>query len=411
MRPNTTGLLGFGTRVREVVPDVVTLPQYFKQHGYHSRGFGKIFHIYDESMLGDENDPPSWSERLWLPNVPVWGPEQNRLRNRLIAEARAAGKEFNHPHDWPRAETWDDSDVPDDQMQDGETAAAAAEFLRSRQGNEEPFFLAVGFLRPHLPFNAPKRYWELYDPDKLPTAEFRQIPEGSPAWTVNQGFVKNYHNMPSPEEIDDAFRRRYLQAYLACISYVDACVGNVLQALEQSGKADNTIVVFLGDHGYQMGEYDSWGHKHSNFEISTRAPLLIHVPRMKTQGEATARPVEFLDLYPTLCQLAGLPMPSGVEGENVAVLLDDPSAKVRGYACSEMRRRGRLGHSVRTEDFRLTRWMRNGKTVELELFDHRGEDLTALSSPGLLETRNLAGDPKYQSTVQALGQILDKVFR
>ena len=134
LRPNTTGLRGFGIKVREVVPDIVTLPQHFKNHGYETRAFGKIFHIYDESMLGDEDDPESWSKPTRWPEVPVWGPEQNALRDRLIREAKRAGKEFDHPHDWPRAETWDDSDLPDDQMQDGDTTAAVEDYLASRRG-------------------------------------------------------------------------------------------------------------------------------------------------------------------------------------------------------------------------------------------------------------------------------------
>ncbi|MEM0970273.1 MAG: sulfatase-like hydrolase/transferase, partial [Verrucomicrobiota bacterium] len=162
MRPNTTGLRGFGVNLRDALPDVITLPQHFKQQGYHAQAFGKIYHIYDESMLGDENDPESWSVPLQWPSVPVWGPEQHALRNELIKQARARGEVFDHPHDWPRAETWDDSDVPDEEMQDGEIAQMAAAFLQSRKGDGEPFFLGVGFLRPHLPFNAPKKYWDLY---------------------------------------------------------------------------------------------------------------------------------------------------------------------------------------------------------------------------------------------------------
>ncbi len=158
LRPHTTGLHGFGKNIRDAVTDVITLPQHFKQNGYEARGFGKIFHIYAESMLGSEDDPASWSQPLRLPTVPVWGPEQNALREKLIEEARSSGKVFKHPHDWPRAETWDDSDVPDDKMQDGNTTAMAIEFLQTRESDAPPFFLAVGFLRPHLPFNAPKKY-------------------------------------------------------------------------------------------------------------------------------------------------------------------------------------------------------------------------------------------------------------
>ncbi len=406
LRPNTTGLRGFGTRVREVVPDVITLPQHFKRNGYHSRGFGKIFHIYDESMLGDENDPESWSVPLEWPKVPVWGPEQNELRERLIKEARAAGRQFNHPHDWPRAETWDDSDVPDDEMQDGETAAMVAEFLRSRKGNDEPFFLAVGFLRPHLPFNAPRKYWNLYDPDTLSLPTFRSLPEGAPKWAVMQGIVKNYHNMPAFDSIEESFLRRYLQAYLACITYVDACFGQVTEALEASGHAANTIIVFLGDHGYQMGEYNSWGHKHSNFEISTRTPLLIRAPGMKSASAVAGQPVEFLDIYPTLCDLAGLDFPKHIEGKSLAPLLGDGAAVLeKNAACSEMNRAGRLGRSIRTRDFRYTEWRnKNGKIVARELYDHRND-----RESGFLEKVNLADQKAYTEIIAGLSKRLHQM--
>ncbi|MEO0446735.1 MAG: sulfatase [Verrucomicrobiota bacterium] len=383
MRPNTTGLRGFGVNLRDALPDVITLPQHFKQQGYHAQAFGKIYHIYDESMLGDENDPESWSVPLQWPSVPVWGPEQHALRNELIKQARARGEVFDHPHDWPRAETWDDSDVPDEEMQDGEIAQMAAAFLQSRKGDGEPFFLGVGFLRPHLPFNAPKKYWDLYDPEALELPTFRSLPEGAPSWAVTQGIVRNYHNMPDFETIEESFLKRYLQAYLACISYVDACFGTVLSALADSGHADNTIVVFLGDHGYQMGEYDSWGHKHANFEISTRAPLLLRVPGMKQPGTAWEAPVEFLDLYPTLCELAGLSIPEGPEGASLAGLFRDPRVlPPKQVACSEMNRRGRIGRSIRSADFRYTEWRNpSGQIVARELYDHRDGEF--------LETKNV----------------------
>jgi iduronate 2-sulfatase len=403
LRPNTTGLRGFGTRVREVVPDIITLPQHFKQNGYDARAFGKIFHIYDESMLGNEDDPESWSRPQQLPTVPVWGPEQTVLRNRLIAEAKASGKQFNHPHDWPRAETWDDSDIPDDEMQDGNTTAMVEEYLQSRKGNDQPFFLAVGFLRPHLPFNAPRKYWDMYDPATLPLPTFRQIPEGAPPWSVTQGIVKNYYNMPSFDEIDESFKQRYLQAYLACISYVDACVGRVMAALEASGHADNTIIVFLGDHGYQVGEYDSWGHKHSNFEISTRAPLLVRAPGMKLAGGSTAEPTEFLDLYPTLCELAGLTPPIHLEGKSFAPLLDDERGTHHNAACSEMRRGGtRLGRSIRTKDFRYTEWRdKKEQLIARELYDHRRD-----REQGYLETVNIVDRPEFMKVAAQLSRQL-----
>jgi arylsulfatase A-like enzyme len=402
LRPNTTGLRGFGVRLRDRVPDIVTLPQHFKNNGYHTRAFGKIFHLYDESMLGSEDDPDSWSAALQLPAVPVWGPKQNALRERLIAAARARGEVFRHPHDWPRAETWDDSDVPDDAMQDGDTSARVEAFLASRRGVDQPFFLAVGFLRPHLPFNAPRRYWDRYDPNSLRLPRFRRLPRHAPPWAVTTGIVRNYHNMPPFASIDNTFLRRYLQGYLACISYVDACVGRVLDALAAAGHADTTLVVFLGDHGYQMGEYDSWGHKHSNFEISTRAPLLVAAPGMSAAGKSTRSLTEFLDIYPTLCELAGLSPPAHLEGRSFARLLSDPAVRHREAAYSEMRRGRRLGRSIRTDAFRYTEWRdARSSLVARELYDHRRDE-----RPGALETENLAQQEGFSSVMDDLSRRL-----
>ncbi|MEM9675309.1 MAG: sulfatase [Bacteroidota bacterium] len=407
LRPHTTGLHGFGKNIRDAIPDVITLPQHFKQNGYEARGFGKIFHIYAESMLGSEDDPASWSQPLRLPTVPVWGPEQTALREKLIEEARSSGKVFKHPHDWPRAETWDDSDVPDDEMQDGNTTAMAIEFLRTRESDAPPFFLAVGFLRPHLPFNAPKKYWDLYQAPDISLPEFRELPKNAPSWSVWQGIVKNYYNMPEFENIDEAFLQRYIQAYLACISYVDACVGRLMKALEETGNADNTMIVLLGDHGYQMGEYNSWGHKQTNFEISTRAPLIVYVPGMKTSGKKTNEIVEFLDLFPTLCKSAGLPIPSHAEGTSFAALFDDPEQSHKGFACSEKRLNGYMGKSLRTTDFRYTEWRdQDGLIVEQELYDHRNDQ-----SQWMLEKENVINREGLAKVVEKLESQLAEVLK
>jgi iduronate 2-sulfatase len=407
LRPNTSGLRGFGVHLREAIPDIITLPQHFKNNGYESRAFGKIYHIYDESMLGSEDDPESWSAPAQWPNVPVWGPEQNAVRNRLIEEARAAGETFEHPHDWPRAEAWDDSDVHDDLMQDGNTTSLVEGYLLAQKGREQPFFLAVGFLRPHLPFNAPKKYWDLYDPETLELPDFRMRPTDAPRWSVAAGMLQNYHNMPPFKGLEESFKRRYLQGYLASISYVDACVGRVLEALEASGHADNTIVVFLGDHGYQVGEYNSWGNKNTNFEISTRTPLIVHAPGMKQAGEGTQQVTEFLDLYPTLSELVGLEVPEHLEGVSFAKLLDDPSASHREAAGSEVVRGPHLGRTIRTDDFRYTEWrhVESGEFLAAELYDHRNT-----AEDGYLEKVNVVNDEAYVAIVPALAEQLHQLI-
>jgi iduronate 2-sulfatase len=392
LRPGTTGLRGFGRTLRSAVPDVVTLPQHFQQHGYHTIGLGKIFHVYAETGLGSEDDPASWSEPLWLPAKAPWGPEHEAIRQRLIAEARAAGREFNHSHDWPRGGTWEAPEVPDEELRDGETAARAADFLRSRAGRDEPFFLAVGFYQPHLPYVAPRKYFDLYDPDRLPLPD-ETPPRGAPRGTFIAGMLDRYLDFPPVEQRDAAFKRRYLQAYLANISYVDACTGRVLDALDAAGLSDTTLVVFLGDHGYFMGEYGSWGHKQANYEMATRSPLLVRAPGMKAAGQATPALVELVDLYATLAGLAGLPAPARHEGWSFAPLLDEPARPWKTAAFSEMPRRIGLGRAIRTDRHRYVEWTNPaGAVVARELYDHRTDPEERENIAGAHGNRALVDD-------------------
>lgn len=396
LRPGTTGLRGFGKTLRSAVPDVVTLPQHFKQHGYHAQAMGKIFHVYAETGIGSEDDPQSWSVPAWLPTKAPWGPRQETLRQQAIAQARAAGKALKHSHDWPRGAVVDDPDVPDDELRDGETAARAAAFLlaRGKARETQPFFLAVGFYQPHLPFVAPKKYFDLYEADTLPLPD-ETPPRDAPARTFNAGMTADFSGFPAPTQRDAAFKRRYLQGYLASISYMDTCAGRVLDALDRAGLRDDTLVVFLGDHGYFMGEYGSWGHKHANYEVATRAPLLVRAPGMKTGGRASSALVEFVDLYPSLAEVAGLPAPARHEGLSFAPLLRDPALPWKRAAFSEMQR-GQLGlgRAIRTERHRYIEWTdRSGAVVARELYDHR-------SDPA--ERENIAGDIRVTSLVQEL---------
>ncbi len=397
LRPETTGLRGFGVTLRETLPELVTLPQHFKNHGWHSAAFGKVFHVYAETGLGSEDDPASWSQPLYLPKNPVWGPAQDRLRATQIEADRAAGKVYSHSHDWPRGEAIDAPDLPDEALRDGETALAAIEFLQTRAARpDQPFFLAVGFYQPHLPFVAPKKYFDLYDPKTLALPAFDHPPAGAPPFSVNVGMAKAFLNFPPEEEQTDAFKRRYYQAYLASISYMDACAGRVLDALEENGLANNTVVIFIGDHGYLMGEFGSWGHKHCNYEMATRAPLIVRAPGMKAAGQSTSALVEFVDFYPTLAGLASLPIPAKLEGTSFAPLLEQPDLPWKTAAFSEMiRGKQILGRSLRTATHRYVEWvgLQGKKTAARELYD--------LSSDPLEKT-NLADDAAHAELVRQL---------
>ncbi|MBU4460423.1 MAG: sulfatase-like hydrolase/transferase, partial [Verrucomicrobia bacterium] len=256
---------------------------------------------------------------------------------------------------------------------DGDIAREAIEALRTlAKTPERPFFLGVGFMNPHVPWVSPKKYWDLYRPEdiRIPTNDF--TPRGAPTFAAKSGqdFMW-YANVPKDKVITPEFGRRCLHGYLAAISYVDAQVGRVLDELDRLGLRERTIVVFWGDHGYYMGEHGWWGSKHNNYEGATRAPLIVSTPAMKAPGRATKAVVEFIDIFPTLADLAGLAAPPGIEGRSLRPLLDDPATPWSAAAISRYPMGARVGTALRTERYRYVEWVdKDGRSAGRELYDH-----------------------------------------
>jgi iduronate 2-sulfatase len=291
-------------------------------------------------------------------------------------------------------------DVDDDAYADGRTAKRAGERLKALKQGNQPFFLAVGFARPHLPFSVPKRYWDMYDPAKLPMPNFEKLPEGAPAYTDKQGGEINAYREPPQNVRGDQFppelKRQLLHGYYAGVSYVDVQIGKVLKALEREGLADNTIVVLWGDHGYHLGDHGIWT-KHTNMEQATRIPLIFAGPGV-VKGGSTDQLAETVDIYPTLAALAALPAPKGpqpIDGTSLAPVLHDPAARVRGYAYHTYPRPGRLGQAIRTDRYRLVRWTEEKTGArDYELYD-------LVADPE--ETRNRANAlPKVRAELDAI---------
>ncbi|MEO1979596.1 MAG: sulfatase, partial [Fuerstiella sp.] len=261
-------------------------------------------------------------------------------------------------------------------LKDGHIADAAISKMDDLKN--EPFFLAVGFHKPHLPFIAPKKYFDLYDRDQIALATNPFPPRDAPNFaTYNWNDLRHYYGIPDVGPVTEDQARDLKHAYYACVSYTDAQVGRLLQALDANGLRDNTIVVLWGDHGWQLGEHGMWD-KHSNFETSTHAPLIIRVPGQ--QPGRTKALVEFVDIYPTLCELCALPLDDGLEGHSFAPLLEDPDRDWKSAAFSQYRRvipgygdvgRG-MGYSMRTDRYRFTEWLVPGTGFRAyELYDHR----------------------------------------
>ena len=382
-RPDTTKVWDLSTHFRKALPDVVTLPQLFKNNGYFTESMGKIFHH-------GLDDPISWSVPTQYPKAPHGAGPREADPDGPKVELSAKG----------RGPVIEKVNGPDNSLHDGELADMAVAALQSLKTNKQPFFLAVGFVKPHLPFNCPTKYWDLYDPMKIPMAPNPFSPKGAPKYAVPPGGeLRAYSGVPAGWPLPDDFARQLKQGYYACASYVDAQVGRVLAELDRQGLRSNTIVILWGDHGWKLGEHQAWA-KHSNVENDTRAPLIISYPGMRTAGKHTGALVEFVDIYPTLAELAGLPLPKHLEGVSFKPLLEDAERTWKTAAFSEYPRgaatKGLMGYTMRTDRYRFTKWVGrkdHTKVDATELYDHQTDPQ---------ENTNIANDPANKELVEKL---------
>ena len=410
-RPDTTRIYDLTEHFRKYLPDVITLPQYFKQHGYETHGLSKIYHP-------KLDDPASWTVPHWDPKAPTYlKPESLAARDKRDAELKAQGAKTNEevietdpktgmplavkrvpPASRVRGPAWEDPDVPDNALADGMTADEAIKRLHDLK--DKRFFLAVGFLKPHLPFVAPKKYFDLYPLDNIRTAGNQFPPKGCPPIALtNWAELRAYTDIPDVGPMTESQQKQLIRAYYAATSYVDAQIGKVVDELDKLGLRDKTIIVLWGDHGWQLGEHDEWC-KQTNFEEATHSPLIISAPGQKNAGAKADALVEFVDIYPTLCELARLPKPSGVEGVSLAPVMRDPKRNVKTAAFSQYPRAGGvMGYTMRTDRYRYTEWIKNGKeNVGTELYDYKTDPEGNL---------NLADKPEYKQLKAKLAKMLD----
>lgn len=384
VRPSTLGIYDLGTNFRIAAPQAVTLAQHFKQHGYRTEAIGKIFHVGH----GNHEDPVSWSVPHWqAKSIAYLLPESQAREGLTREEALFANKPANN---LPRGAAYEAADVDDDAYPDGKIAWEAQRRLRAaKEQPETPFFLAVGFVKPHLPFCAPKKYWDLYDRERIALPSRRTPPDGAPGYAPQfGGELRQYAGIPEKGTLPDDLQRTLIHGYYASTSYMDAQLGRVLAELDKLKLSDNTIVVLWGDHGWHLGDHNMWC-KHTNYEQAARIPLLIAAPGVSKAGTRAAGMVETVDIYPTLCELAGLPTPDkpqSLDGQSLVPLLRDPTAAVKDHILHVYPRGERLGRAVRTPRHRLVEWKKPGaaaETSELELYDYEADPE---------ETKNLAAD-------------------
>ncbi len=394
-RPDTTRVYDLVTHFRKSLPDVVTLPQHFKNSGYHVAGLSKIYH-------GTLNDERSWSVPWWRPDVSAYQLNENidRLRERL-RQAKQASVSAGSAAD-VRGAAYESADVPDNAYADGATADKAIGMLR--QMGDRPFFLATGFLKPHLPFIAPKKYWDLYQRDEIRLADNPYPPKHFPAIAgASWGELRRYDGIAQQGAVPDETARTLIHGYLACVSYVDAQIGRVIDELDRLGLRERTVIVLWGDHGWKLGEHGMWC-KHTNFELDTRSTLICSVPGQKAAGAHAAGLTEFVDVYPTLCELCGLDKPRHLEGLSFAPLLGAPDRPWKQAAFSQYPRgHSIMGYSIRTDRHRYTEWQRKSGTPEaVELYDHA-------TDPN--ENDNVVRSGANQETVKRLAAALKAGWR
>ena len=385
-RPDTTKVYDLVTHFRTALPDVVTLSQQFKNNGYHAQSVGKIYHPgYD--------DKPSWSAASLNPRGPHYGDPKIVQRNQEERKRRIAAGEKDPNVKGP---SWESADVGDSDLPDGKIADLTIKLMN--QHKDRPFFLACGFHKPHLPFVAPKKYFDLYPKDQIRLASNPRAPKDVPELALtNSGELRQYTDIPKKNApIPDEKALELIRAYYASTSYMDAQVGRVLAELDRLGLRENTVIVLWGDHGWQLGEHGLW-NKHTNFEVATRSPLIVSAPNQKQRGTKCDALVEFVDIYPTLCALCDVPLPGHLEGTSFAPLLDQPNRQWKKAAFSQYPRNKHMGYSMRTERWRYTEWRQANDVAARELYDHQ-------SDPD--ENVNLANQSEHKATIAALaGQL------
>lgn len=385
--PETLGVTDWSP-FREMSPTVRTLPEHFIDYGYQTQRIGKVFH----AGQGNRADIPSFSRKQQYPEAPRWGPGEMAVLKQMAADAKAAGKD---PKKIGGGKAWGAPDVADHELRDGKNLETALGILNDLQ--DEPFFFAVGFSNPHLPFVAPKRYWDLYDPADIELPDHRTPAEGAPDYAyLNWGEMRYYRDIPAEGDLTEAQAREAIHGYRAAVSYVDHLVGELLDELDRLGLAENTVVVLWGDHGYHLLDHGVWC-KHTNYDIANRVPLIIRTPGGGMAPRTDAM-VELVDLFPTLVEATGLPPLAGTQGRSLLPLLQDPDADWDDAALHVYPREVPgvgpvMGRGIRTRDWHLIEWSNDDGFREIELYD-------TIADPA--ESVNVADDPEHQSVVRRL---------
>lgn len=350
IRPAGKRFVSYTAIAENDAPGIATFNTHFKNNGYHTVSLGKVFHNAKDNAQG-------WSEPVWKPKGISWYQRPENLD--LHEKRQKQGSRSRGP-------AWESADVEDNAYADGVIAERAISDMSRLKQNDKPFFLAVGFLKPHLPFIAPQKYWDLYDREQIKLPDNYHAPQDAPKESIHSsGELRAYAGIPKKGPVSKEAARNLIHGYYACVSYTDAQIGKLLNELDRLGLSDNTVVVLWGDHGWNLGEHTLWC-KHSCYETSMQIPLIVRAPGIDG-SQRRSNLVESIDLYPTLCELTGLPLPNHLHGASLVTLMKDSNAVWKSAAVG----RFQGGDTIRTDDFRFTEYTdKKGLQTSRMLYSH-----------------------------------------
>ncbi len=428
LRPDSTRVWHLGDKFREINPETVTMPQYFAQYGYHTVNIGKIFHNYmPDSVSWDEPDlrPARYVKPEWLgrDGETFYISEEVNKSQVIKRDSLLRLRPIRYADGWNTGPAWEAADVHDTLYFDGAQTKLAKQTLNRLAKMDEPFYLGLGYFRPHLPFTAPKKYWDMYDPEKIPIANNPNIPEGSPLYSMNSmyelrhydGFGKIGH--PTSEyRMSEDTARILKHGYYASVTYIDALLGDLFDHMKMLGIYENTIIIIWGDHGWKLGDHNSWG-KMTNYNIDLQVPVILRYPGQDNRGAQTFAITEMVDLFPSLLEIAGIDVPEYLQGTSFAPLISNPELNWKKAAFSQFHRRPKvsadgnryMGYSINTAKHHYIEWYTwdhitgdRGEYVSAELYDREMDPF---------ETKNIAEIEEHSALATSLSEQLASGWR
>jgi iduronate 2-sulfatase len=428
VRPDSTRVWHLGDQFRKINPNAVTMPQYFAKHGYYTVNLGKIFHNYmPDSISWDEPDlrPERYKKPDWLnrDGETFYISEEVNKMQAIKRDSLLKLRPVRYADGWNTGPAWEAADVHDTMYYDGAQSELAKRKLTELAQKKTPFYMGLGFFRPHLPFAVPKKYWDIYDANRIPIAANPNAPENAPLFTMNSMYelrgYDGFHHIGHPASgyrISADTARILKHGYYASVSYVDALLGNLIEHMKELGIYENTIIILWGDHGWKLGDMNSWG-KMTNYNIDLRVPMIIRYPNQDNPGARTFALTELIDMFPSLCELAGIEVPDYLQGTSFVPLIKNPEQNWKEAAFSQFHRRPKvsadgqryMGYSINTVRYHYIEWYtwdhksgKRGQFIDRELYD-RSEDPN--------ETTNIASKPGLEETIQDLSTLLEKGWR